>query len=437
MKHRQMSVSISNNQIWGNAYPVRGIELIAGLLLLSPFFASIPAYAAFAVCLYRLIRYDSKVFCTDFCVLVPLSQLFRTAGGMSLMVYLSLAAIIWFLVRDGIRRDWAFVMLLAVLNYLVLRFQMNITNFLLCFSQLALLWFLMSKQDPISAERSLKAFCICLLFSSVCALLLRNTWQIRALRGAEVPAFFGSSQMRFQGLFSDPNYYMYLLIAALAILIKLYDVKRIRRVWFLIMTVALTVFGILTYSKTFFLMLVVLCAVYIVWQLLKGNYLLGIGLILVIVVSGSFLLFSERSPFAVVLTRLANGSSLSDLTTGRTDLFLLYLNEIFDSPISFLFGKGMMAGNLGMDPHNLYLEIVYYIGVCGLLLFAAYFGTIMAIASRRSKSLSGKDMIARYLVLLMVFLLNFTLHGMYSVATYAGFLLAFLAMLISGEKEVV
>lgn len=416
-------------------YPLWSMLVVLALLAAAPFVSGLLPYGAFLICLYRVIRYDARVFSVDYCVLIPISMLFRTTGGMSLLVYLSLFAGVWYFIRGSVRADGALVLLLALLNYLLARMQMDIGNYLLCFGQLFLLYVLLPCQDDRSAELTVKSFCLSLILSSFYALLLRDTSQIQTLRGTEVPAFLGSTMKRFQGLFADPNYYMSLLIIALALLIKLKDCGRIRSLPMWSMVACLTVFGILTYSKTFFIVFALLVVIFILWQFRNKRFLRGGVLVVVVIIAAAVLLIWENSPIAVVLIRLTNASDLSELTTGRTDLFVTYYEAVTDNIWTTLFGMGLAAENLGRDPHNLFLEITYYTGIVGLGLILCYYGTIVYMMKEKTRRSVRQHLIARYVVLFMVVVLYCTLSGVFSMVSYAAFYLAFLSMILTKIEE--
>lgn len=416
-------------------YPYWGIILVLALNFLSPFVTSLLVYPAFLICVYRVIRYDEKIFATDYALLITVSLLFCTEGGMSLLVYLCLFADVWYFIKRGIRAETAVVGLLLLLNYMILRMQMNITAFLLCFGQLFLLRVLIPEQDGHSSERCVKAFCVGILVSSAYAMVFRNTWQLTAIRGVEVPAYWGSSVIRFYGLYQDPNYYSMMLITAMAVLIKLKDCAMVGWVSFIAAELLLIVCGVLTYSKTFFLLLVLLVFIYLVWQFWNKRVLRGVLMTVCVVIFGGILLLSEGSPFAVVLTRFTSATNISDLTTNRSELFMMYYNAITEDVWSLLFGKGLAASNLGLDPHNFYLEITYYLGLAGLVLIIAYCGILIHTATVRNKTRGKQNVVAKYAVVLIVLLLLFTLHGMTVLVTYAVVLIAALSMLLTKKEK--
>lgn len=416
-------------------YPLLGIIGALALIYAAPFITMLLVYPALLICIYRVVRYDEKVFATDYCILIAVSLLFCTSGGMSLLVYLCLFADVWYFIRRGIRAEAAVVGLLLLLNYMIWRMQFNISSVALCFGQLFLLYVLIPQQDSRSAERAAKAFCGSLLLSSAYALVFRETGSIVALRGPEVPAYWGSSLMRFYGLFQDPNYYAMLLIMALTLMIKLKDSKKIGWPMFIIGSLLLTACGILTYSKTFFLMLVLLVAVFLVWQFWNKKVIRGILLTICLLTVGGILLFSEGSPFSVVLTRLTSSTNLDELTTGRSELFASYFRAITEDLGSALIGKGLAAGNLGQDPHNLFLEITYYMGLVGLVLMVGYYSFLVRAVAIKVKAMRTQTFIATYVTLMIAAILHVTLHGMTALVSYATFLVASMAMLIGCDSE--
>lgn len=422
------------SQLWNkkvkvhSPYPLWSILLAMGLLYLSPFLTPYLVYPAFILCAYRIIAYDAKVFSADYALLIGMNLLFRTPDGMSLLVYLALLADIWYFIRYNFPITAIHFLLLILLNYFLLRMQWNISNFLLCFGHLFLLCILIPEQDSDSAERTAKLFCVGLILSSSYALLFRNTPQLQAIVGKESLAFWNSSFYRFQSLFSDPNYYMMLLITGMALLMKLKICNRIRSLPFCLMELALFFFGVLTYSKTFLLAAAFLALLGIVWLFHSRRYVLGISVV-VTLLAGLVILILSSQVFRILLLRLTTFSDLSDLTSGRSDVFSEYFKVITESPQSTLFGVGFANEGLGKDPHNLFLEIIYYTGFVGLVLFAAYYIAIVLELCKRPSS-QQQGFFLKFFVLLMVLLLHCTLHGMFFLSSYFNFYLAFLALLI-------
>lgn len=412
-------------------YPLAGICLAMGLIYLSPFTSSLTSYGAFAVCLYRMIRYDAKVLAADYCVLIPAAQIFATSGKMSLMIYVCLLAAVWQFIRTGIRAESHYVMLILLMNYLVARMQLDVSRFVLCFGQMAFLCVVLPQQDEQSAEWTAKAYCVGLLVSSGYALAVRESWQLIAVIGKESEAIWGSGILRFRGLFRDPNYYMMMLVIGIALLLKLRDCGRIRLWPFLAMCAAMGALGILTYSKTFFLVLLMLVGIYILWQIRNGKVFRGVVLIALVAAAAVVILVWEDSPFQVVITRLVSADNVDELTTGRTTVYADYLEEILSGPDTFLLGLGMAAEGLIKDPHNFYIEAAYYTGVIGLGLLVGFYASMVDAMRRRAPGFREQHLIGRYVVVFTTLVLYFTLHGMFQIMSYGGLFLAVLSIMLT------
>lgn len=428
--------ALRKNEMTASEYPKPSILLAMLLIYLAPFTSSLLSYAAFVICVYRVLRYDARVFATDYCLLIPIASLFSTSGGLTLLIILCLLAGVWYTVLHGIRANQVYVVLIILLNYLILRMQMEISRFVLCFGQIFVVCVLLHHQNKDSAVHISKAYCINLIVSSVYAFALRNTWQIAAVRGPESEAIWGTGIMRFMGLQGDPNYYMTMLIVGLALLIKLKEFGYLSTSWFVIQGVLLTAFGILTYSKTFVLVFVLLGGFYVVWQFWSRKILSGVLLTVAAVLAFLLLAFADFSPFAVTVQRLLEGKDLSSLTTGRTDIYAAYWKKIIETLPSFLFGYGLKAEGLFKDPHNIYIEIVYYLGVTGFALIGYIFGALMHMMRSLDFRVRNQHVIAKYTLPILVMVLFFSLHGIFQVVAYGDFFLAFLSLLIvPKEKE--
>lgn len=416
-------------------YPFLSMLIAVCMVLLSPFVTAYLNYIAFLIFLYRMLRYDAKVFVADYCVLMPITQVFITEAGMSLVIWLCFVAAIWHFVRGKIKVNMALLCLLLILNYLIVRMQMVINSFALCFGQMFVLYSLLPKQDAESAEKATKLFCASLVLTSVYALVFRRSPQLVAICGEEKIAIWGTSITRFRGLYKDPNYYSTLLAVGLALLCKLKESGRIGILRFLIYGLAFTIFGILTYSKSFFLIFILIGGIYIIWQFWSKRVFKGVFVASVVVIAGLFLLLSENSPFAVVIARLTSGKTFSDLTTGRSDLFILHWNAISKNLLTLLFGLGFRAPEIENGPHNLYLEITYYTGIVGLTLIMAFYCSMVTAVQKNNPAVKRQNLIAKYVVIFIILIHYFSLHGMFQIITYAGLFLAILSVNLTRKKS--
>lgn len=405
-------------------YPKWGALAAMAVLYVAPFITPLLALVAFAILVARIVLYDAKVFAVDYAMMVPITLLFQFEQ-MSLLLYLGLFASVWFFVVSPVKKGAHFYIFLIFLNYLILRMSLNVSGVILCAGQLLMMCVLLPLQSADSARKLAQMFCYSIVLSSIYALALRGSSVLFEIRGPEMPAYWGATLRRFQGLFEDPNYYMTLVVTAMTLTMKLFACGHFKLSQFIGMEIVLLCFGALTYSKTFFVAVLIMALTGIVWLYSHKKFMpaiictvLALGFLLYVIFSSSF--------FAVLIFRVESGN-LDDFTTGRSEVFATYYRVISQDALSTLFGQSLDAPRLGKDPHNLYLEITYYLGLVGLLLMITLIGTIVYQVSKKSKK---HDLITKYLPLMMVLILYMALHGIFSTVSYAIFFLAISSIMI-------
>lgn len=406
-------------------YPILGICAVLALIYMSPFVSSWLNYAAFLICIYRLLKYDERVFSVDYCCLISVATVFALPGGLSLVVVLSLIAVVWFVIRDGLVLHPALVSLLIFVSYLTVRVQSSLTDFVLCVSQLLIIYLMVSFLDAQTIVLDIKLFVLSVTASSFYALLFRKSSAIIHVTGTEVAAYFGSSLTRFQGLFRDPNYYMSMVSMAIVLLTLLNLKQYISKNLFLLGVGCMFLFGALTYSKTFIFLLCLYWLLCLFYLIRRKRFLLAV----MFTAGTAFLaIFLSKTLFATTLYRITSASSLSDLTTGRSALLGAYWSEIKSSPEAMLFGKGMSAKLLERGTHNLFLEIHYFIGLIGLILYLSYFGTLVIWVRKKRRTGKAASRLFNYSSLIVFIAAFSSLQGMFSVLAYTLLYLAVISV---------
>lgn len=179
---------------------------------------------------------------------------------------------------------------------------------------------------------------------------------------------------RFAGLEGNPNYYTVGVIFAIACLAVIILNEK-PRVYLYILVGLLTIFGMMSVSKSFLLSYAVLMVLWFIFTTKKGGASNAFKFLLTVAaLVGVVYLFASDS-VQLFLFRFAKDSegSLNSITTGRTGIWQTYLDEIFHSKRILLFGKGLNSiGSVGRGTHNTYFEALYSLGICGsaVLVFA-------------------------------------------------------------------
>ena len=209
---------------------------------------------------------------------------------------------------------------------------------------------------------------------------------------------YAYAYFRFSGLYPNTNGLTYFTLIVLSVLMVLYIRKDIKLIFYPIFVIMLSIL-FATISKTIFIVLgatlIVLVALLIISEKgLKNSWVKIVSLCLCGIVGiainyKNFIAIKDRFSDSInneiiqneINSGLNNGDKkdfiISDLTTGRTDLWKMYLKDIFSSPETALFGTelgqnysiGDYNGKLGS--HNTFIEILYHTGVVGFGLLTA------------------------------------------------------------------
>ncbi|MEZ8326199.1 O-antigen ligase family protein [Vibrio splendidus] len=87
-----------------------------------------------------------------------------------------------------------------------------------------------------------------------------------------------------------------------------------------------------------------------------------------------FYVYISTASFSQELNQLVWEETGKSLFTGRNDIWLVIFNYIYDN---YLFGAGFGADlsslNITISSHNLYLMLIYQLGIVGYIVFIVYF----------------------------------------------------------------
>lgn len=188
----------------------------------------------------------------------------------------------------------------------------------------------------------------------------------------------GTEYSRFRALYGNSNYFsLDVTIAVSCFLALLCKNKRLPTVdW--IAVVFLVLFGFMSASLSFFISLLLIAVFALIyffranpWKLLSILIFTGIGFLFIYYVIGT----GEHSALWVRIQQLFIGEeTAAQATTGRSELWKTYWQYLVDHPMTVFFGDGLNApyiGGGGRGSHNTYLDLIYYIGIFGIMLFAA------------------------------------------------------------------
>lgn len=133
------------------------------------------------------------------------------------------------------------------------------------------------------------------------------------------------------------------------------------------------VVGVLTRSKAFLLIVAVIMVLALIYMIIKykAKSLKVIVPVLAVLVVG-VLLFHDK--LFVTIGRFFNSlekpnTIMNQILTGRPEIWVAYLKDIFSSPFKVLFGVGFFS--VRVDPqitHNVVLQVLYRMGIVGIIM---------------------------------------------------------------------
>lgn len=183
---------------------------------------------------------------------------------------------------------------------------------------------------------------------------------------------------RYSGYYGDPNFYSAHITAALSgvLILFLNNSDKKRMAYLILMSLALVYCGFMSVSKSFMLITVCLMLFWIVeFMFQKGKMSAKLTIIMTMIVGLIFLLSSTvfSDSVTMMISRFSGNVNLSDLTTGRTELWMQYFREFIENPLVLVFGKGL-SNVLVNDraSHNTVIQLIYQFGLLGCVLMAGW-----------------------------------------------------------------
>lgn len=187
-----------------------------------------------------------------------------------------------------------------------------------------------------------------------------------------------SGGVRYAGFYGDPNFFSAHICAVLGgILVMLTNRPARHRAIVLVALMSMLVYcGFMSVSKSFFVILVALFLCWIVALLFAREKMTAkVAILLTTMVGVVFLLMTTAftDMVGMMLARLTGNQSLSELTTGRTDLWLQYLRAFDQDTLLLFFGKGLSDVLVNeRASHNTIIQIIFQFGLVGSVMMAAW-----------------------------------------------------------------
>lgn len=338
-----------------------GLSLASAALLLGGLFSPVFALSAFVIHVCMLLFLTERDMFSQMAFLLPFAAIYKI-GGFPTSLYTILLFIlvaVLALKRKTIRCTTLFSVLI-LLAYLLVQFSGDFLTIVKLCAFLLLFLLFTERAGPDYLKKMTLLFSLGLITSSTMGLFKASLPKINYyLSQADSLYIDGVLYSRFTGLVSDPNYYSAGIMICLAALTVLYLKKELGIEYWLLFII-LSGFGFLTYSKSFTLFYSLLVFVSAFTLLKAGSkkrrllVIIGIAIVLSAVILA---ILQERIELINIMIRRFQ---TEDATTGRSALWLWYIDFLKQRPFTLCFGVGANNNMInGRAVHNFYLEIVY------------------------------------------------------------------------------
>lgn len=369
------------------------IFILALLLFLGMDSGTITIIASGLLCFSYLLRRPSSIV-RSILFFYPFYCIFKLTGqGVSLYNYALLFAII------GLLRTWKsiFVFRISKIKYLIqllLIFIVYLFIVGLLYSRNDIMTILLDFAVPIALL--LSTFQVldevnvyeCIIWFSISVVLA-------GLVGAEIIPVHnlynyveivhyktvGIRLVRCQGLTVNPNYYSVDVNMAMASLFVVPIIESQKRSLFnVVLLILLFVVGVFSISKSFYVGLFVILFFYFVLnknpQGIVKQFIFGaVGA----TVFALFLKISNSVYINAIFDRFVSADDADSLTSGRTRIWLGYIEYLLSNPLGLLFGCGVGAKHPPglVASHSFYIECLYYFGIFGCIVFVYFMNRIL------------------------------------------------------------
>ena len=243
-----------------------------------------------------------------------------------------------------------------------------------------------------------------------------------------------SSDLRFSaGDVNDSNYIALISAVSIAILCVLYSIGKVRRVYFLLMIFLFLLSGLMTQSRSFFPMLMLVFIFYF-FRSFRFIFFRSVFIFLPVVLVLAYYFITEYENIPLInnaVQRILNPAS-GDVSNGRVDLWYKYF-DILMLDYNFFWGAGVNAYkdyNVYLVPHNFLIEDLVAFGSFGTIVF--YF-VFVYLFRRYVGSIKGK---IYGLLPIFVFLLgSMTLHSFLGMGGIVSIVVCVLSMSLCKENN--
>ncbi len=184
---------------------------------------------------------------------------------------------------------------------------------------------------------------------------------------------------RLSGFYGDANFYSsHIIVAICGLLIIAMNKEFKHAIKLFVLVIALIYLGLLSVSKMFLFVLIVVSFLWMLTLLFnKENILLKIRIILCVAIGVIFIISSGifADQIHMYMIRFDMVSDTNSLTTGRSTILENYISFFENNPFALFFGQGyssVYSSKLNFAAHNTLIQSLYQFGIIGSMILAIW-----------------------------------------------------------------
>lgn len=367
-----MNITNNYSKQQASRIKVEVAALIVGSIIVLGTISHIFAYVAFVLSVLALFFLTEEDRLSFVAFLMPFASIFKSApGAQSFFTYLLIVYVIYSLLQKR-RIEPLFLvsfLLLGAVTVLQMYISINILKTIKFLVFVLFIYVGIGVHTTTDHSRVFLFYILGIIVSSAVASLGIIPNLADYIKEA---ALTENEEVRFSGLYPDPNYYTVNVIMALCLVVVMNHKKQLGTSMSLALAVPLVAFAIMTYSKSAFLMLLLPIALLLYSRIKRRNHLMFLVLMLAAILVVFSVFAGKIEIFESVLDRFGEDGDLDELTTKRYSIWLDYIDYLSDVNIHTFMGAGIGAEFLNKRAaHNTYIDLMYYLGFIGSVLLIA------------------------------------------------------------------
>lgn len=227
------------------------------------------------------------------------------------------------------------------------------------------------KADCSEYHAAIRAFSMGIILASIIGMFSKSFPILKSfIRHNVLKLGEGNYITRFAGLDGNSNYYTMNISVALSCLAVMI-IREKRNGLNVALFIVLSVFGLLSVSKSFLAAWIILLVVMLAKTMKAGEkkFLIFTA---ILVIGGLIVYWFAFDAVKAYISRLSKlqSQTFSRFTTSRSDIWKMYMKYIFTHPKTLFLGNGIGRSLLnGRGAHNTYIESLYSLGIIGTVLY--------------------------------------------------------------------